>query len=574
MSKILFAKLRSGVATGLLTAFLLTTGGAPFASAQKLRKADSIKDKSVFADSTAESVAPQVEPRVSAPDAVVFSNPTAIEIPDLVGAATPYPSTITVAGVVGTVTKVTVTLNQVNHTFPDDIGVLLVGPTGAKVRLMTDSGGDEDVINANLTFDDAAANFAPDDAAIVSGVYKPTQGTNIDAPGSNLHPADFPQPAPANPYSLALSSFNNQDPNGVWSLYVDDDSTGDDGMIAGGYSIDITTGGAPPQPVAAKPCYDFFGSGRTSFATVRRSDNGIIWDLRSNGGAETSLIQFGLNTDTPTPGYFDADNIADINVWRRGTANNTQATYYVRPSTAPNTFFGVQWGRNDGNPTEIINDIPGSEGDYDGDGRDDPMVIRPVGNDYVWYYLRSSNNTFAGVPFGYSITDMPLPGADYNGDGRHELAVIRIDNNGGDSYILGDSVTSAVVLGAQWGEYNTDYFVVGDYIGDSRADFAVWRGKGAEASGIWYILENGGGRVESYQWGISRDFSQPGVVDDLPVCGDYNGDGKQDVAIYRQATATFYWINSQTASGGNPPTVGIRQSGQRGDLPVGVLKTR
>ena len=567
MSKILFAKLRGGTAAGLLAVFLLT----PFANAQTLRKADSITDKSVLNDSSVEVITPEVQPRTTTPG-VVFSNPTPIEIPDLIGAATPYPSTITVAGIAGTVTKVTVTLNQVSHSFPDDIGVLLVGPTGVKVRLVTDSGGGLPLDNVNLTFDDAAVNFVPDNAAPASGVYKPSQGTNPSVTGSNLHPANFPAPAPANPYSLTLASFNNQDPNGVWSLYVDDDSTGDDGAIAGGYSIDITTGGAPP--VAAKPCYDFFGSGRTSFATARGSDNNIIWDLRNNGGTETSLVRFGLVSDSLTPGYFDADNRADINVWRAGTAGNTQAAYYVRPSTAPTTFFGIQWGRSDGNPNEEANDQPGSEGDYDGDGRDDPTVVRVVGDNYVWYYLRSSNNTFAGIPFGNPALDVPLPGADYTGDGRHELGVVRINNTGGDSYILADSVTSAIVMGAQWGEYNTDYFVVGDYIGDRRADFAVWRGAGAASSGIWYIKENGGAAVESYQWGVPRDFNQPGAVDDLPVCGDYNGDGKQDVAVYRQATATFYWINSQTATGGNAPTVGVRQSGQRGDLPLGALKIR
>src|SRR5262249_25530753 len=63
-----------------------------------------------------------------------FSNTTAILVPGTgTGAATgapsnPYPSNINVAGIGGTVSKVTVQLFNFNHTFPADVDVLLVGP--------------------------------------------------------------------------------------------------------------------------------------------------------------------------------------------------------------------------------------------------------------------------------------------------------------------------------------------------------------------------------------------------------------------------------------------------------------
>jgi hypothetical protein len=79
-----------------------------------------------------------------------FSNTGAITIPDS-GAATPYPSEITVSGVTGTVTKVTVSIYDLNHTWADDIDMLLVGPGGQTVMLMSDQGYD-DAISLNLTF--------------------------------------------------------------------------------------------------------------------------------------------------------------------------------------------------------------------------------------------------------------------------------------------------------------------------------------------------------------------------------------------------------------------------------------
>lgn len=46
-------------------------------------------------------------------------------------AAAPYPSTINVSGVSGLISKLTIKLNKITHPYPDDIIILLVGPTGA-----------------------------------------------------------------------------------------------------------------------------------------------------------------------------------------------------------------------------------------------------------------------------------------------------------------------------------------------------------------------------------------------------------------------------------------------------------
>ena len=56
---------------------------------------------------------------------------------------TPYPSTIdlTKANIVGTIEKVTVTVNNLSHPYAPDIGMLLVGPGGQGVVLMSGSGG-------------------------------------------------------------------------------------------------------------------------------------------------------------------------------------------------------------------------------------------------------------------------------------------------------------------------------------------------------------------------------------------------------------------------------------------------
>ncbi len=171
----------------------------------------------------------------------VFTNSSAVSIPDS-GTATPYPSTIAVNGFTGAITKISVRLNRFSHMFPDDVGVLLVGPTGLAVRLTTDNGGGTDIVNIDLLFDDTAANALPDNTVILSTTYRPTQG-------AGAHPANFPLPAPVGPYPNTLSSFNGSNPNGTWRLYVDDDAASDLGSFAGGWTLAIeaaapTAGGA------------------------------------------------------------------------------------------------------------------------------------------------------------------------------------------------------------------------------------------------------------------------------------------------------------------------------------------
>jgi subtilisin-like proprotein convertase family protein len=164
----------------------------------------------------------------------VFAASGAIVINDN-AAATPYPSTITVAGLTGrTVASVTASLVGFGHQFPSDVSVLLVGPQGQKVVLMSRAGGSSAVTNTRLTFDDSAPAALPQFALITDGTFKPTDYKVSDT---------FFSPAPLAPYSHALNVFNGTDPNGDWKLYVQDDQQQETGVITSGWVLAITTSG-------------------------------------------------------------------------------------------------------------------------------------------------------------------------------------------------------------------------------------------------------------------------------------------------------------------------------------------
>ena len=144
------------------------------------------------------------------------------------GPVTLYPSEIMVSRIPSqTVTQIEVTLNNVSHTFPDDLDILLVGPQGQQTILMSDVGGGDDLDNVDLTFSPSATLSLPDFTLIAPGTYLPTNPVEFFD--------SFPAPAPSGSSSAPadLSVFNGTDPNGTWQLFVFDDAGGDTGSIAG-----------------------------------------------------------------------------------------------------------------------------------------------------------------------------------------------------------------------------------------------------------------------------------------------------------------------------------------------------
>jgi subtilisin-like proprotein convertase family protein len=150
--------------------------------------------------------------------------------------ADPYPSTIEVAGLSGTIEKVTVHLDGLTHTYPDDLDIVLAGPGGQAVMLMSDAGGTGDLNDVAITFDSSAFGNLPDGTQITAGEVRPVNFGTGDT---------MPSPAPAGPYGTDLAVFEGLDPNGTWRLFILDDSSRDSGAILTGWTLNITT---PPPP--------------------------------------------------------------------------------------------------------------------------------------------------------------------------------------------------------------------------------------------------------------------------------------------------------------------------------------
>jgi large repetitive protein len=189
------------------------------------------------------AAAPASAATFSNTDGPITINDDADPACDVPGTATPYPSSIEVSGLGTSISDVNVTVSGLSHTAPDDVGLLLVSPAGESTLLMEDSGGLIAVSDIDLTFDDAASGFLPDDNdQLKSGTYLPSRGPTT---WGCFAPESFPKDVtgtdpPAGPYTSSLEVFNGTNPNGTWKLYVIDDAGGDAGSLTG-WSLDIST---------------------------------------------------------------------------------------------------------------------------------------------------------------------------------------------------------------------------------------------------------------------------------------------------------------------------------------------
>ena len=110
--------------------------------------------------------------------------------------------------------------------------------------------------------------------------------------------------------------------------------------------------------------------------------------------------------------------------------------------------------------------------------------------------------------------------SDFDADGRADAAVYRPSDRYW--YITRSTAGFAAV---QWGD-PTDKLVPGDYDGDDKADIAVWREAPADQA-AFYILQSSTNAVRVELFGKTGD--EPVAV------GDWDGDGKADPAVYRDS---------------------------------------
>jgi hypothetical protein len=275
------------------------------------------------------------------------------------------------------------------------------------------------------------------------------------------------------------------------------------------------------------------------------------------------------------------------------SARSTVAVFR-KPGATYNPSSGEdQWTLGNGTPgtrtTAFLfggaGDLP-IIGDWDGNGSKTPGVFRPAhstwnsssNNEWILSNDPSGATALPGFYFGVS-GDLPIVG-DWDGNGTTTVGLFRpagapLNPGTTDAWILTNDPKAKTVLPKfQYGAPG-DLPVAGDWDGNGTTTVGVFRNAGAPfnpATTDMWILTNdprGATALPSFQYGA------PG---DLPVVGDWDGNRTTTVGVFRNAGAPFnpgttdMWILTNDPKG--VTALPSFQYGAPGDLPVVAASTR
>ncbi len=283
----------------------------------------------------------------------------------------------------------------------------------------------------------------------------------------------------------------------------------------------------------------------------------------SNLGAaapvDTSMTGFGLSSAKPLVGDVNGDGIDDMVVaqlngsglgyqWAAAHSVGTEPIMSKAATSVVGTFGTVS-----GNAGNFLGDITG-------DGIQDIITIN---NGFNWY---TSASTVAGIGTGATqgpkqfglVGDNPVVG-DFNGDGMEDIGLYR----NGTTYVNltagGLLGAGAVKVGAIGATAWNDYSLVGDINGDGFDDLVILDDDGTSGGPVnmlrWITaFGNANGALNYGTPGVdSSNQISFGLVGDIPMLADINGDGLDDLVVVRDDAGVpnqKRWFSAYTGAGG------------------------
>jgi hypothetical protein len=249
------------------------------------------------------------------------------------------------------------------------------------------------------------------------------------------------------------------------------------------------------------------------------------------------LLGNGDGTFQPQTQYYSGDQCPDSLAVGDFTGNGTPDLVVTN---ANSNTIGVLLGNGDGTFQPVQTYPVGSSpdavavGDFNGDGKID-LAVADHGLGPISILLGNGDGTFQPAQNYSSGAAYPtaLEAGDFNGDGKLDLAVLGYGYYSGTVVILQGNGDGTFQRSASYSVPDQDYtLVAGDFNGDGKIDLATAGydpTSSTPSSTVSVLLGNGDGTFQPEQ-----GFNVAGVYAQDLATSDFNGDGKPDLAFTAQ----------------------------------------
>jgi Big-like domain-containing protein/VCBS repeat protein len=265
---------------------------------------------------------------------------------------------------------------------------------------------------------------------------------------------------------------------------------------------------------------DFNGDGIADLAVINLGTNTLAILLGNGNGTFTPTASPGTGSGSScvAAGDFNGDGKTDLAIANDGNYQEN-GSVTILLGNGDGTFAAAAANL----PTGISPGCPVT-GDFNGDGKIDLAVATTIG---ITVFLGNGDGTFTAAPSSPTNTGV-IAVADFNGDGIADLAVMSNNNSGlsGNLTILlghGDGTFTATTSSTTTA-YLSSSMAIGDFNGDGKADLAIVSTAGYP---LTILLGNGDGTFAAAASPDNSTDSQAVAI------GDFNDDGKVDLAVSR-----------------------------------------
>lgn len=261
----------------------------------------------------------------------------------------------------------------------------------------------------------------------------------------------------------------------------------------------------------------------------------------STAGSSATSTHIG-GCITPLTFAFDGLSAAQINgTWKLHIADRANAdtgAVSAAKLTLISTADQVFNGRGFDGPR--LGTCVHAQFDYTGSNRSSYVVVRNTGGGpggAITWFIRDNDGTTTGFDRSYQVgvASDNFVGGDFDGDGVWDPATWTPGTPGHFHVRLSSRPSTAPLLDVPFGQSGDDLEQCGDYDGDGKTDFAVYRAGAASGDpSFTHILLSSNGTERIIPTGQNGNFAAGGA--------DMTGDGKADVAMQYNAgggTARF-----------------------------------